>query len=89
MRGPAAEEIVNRPKSAYPASRDPGYVETLKNLVIEMIDEPGAPLFDLLDRVRVRDGRRGGPFMVTAADPGRAGRRRGDRDHRPRTGGRL
>ncbi|MEU8309328.1 asparagine synthase (glutamine-hydrolyzing) [Actinomadura sp. NPDC048955] len=48
------EEIVNRPKSAYPASRDPGYVETLKNLVIEMIDEPGAPLFDLMDRARVR-----------------------------------
>ncbi|MEV4003879.1 asparagine synthase (glutamine-hydrolyzing) [Actinomadura sp. NPDC049753] len=48
------EEIVNRPKSAYPASRDPGYVETLKNLVIEMIDEPGAPLFDLMDRAEVR-----------------------------------
>ncbi|MGC4958961.1 asparagine synthase (glutamine-hydrolyzing) [Actinomadura citrea] len=48
------EEIVNRPKSAYPASRDPGYVETLKNLVIETIDEPGAPLFDLMDRAKVR-----------------------------------
>ncbi|GGQ47424.1 asparagine synthase (glutamine-hydrolyzing) [Actinomadura coerulea] len=48
------EEIVNRPKSAYPASRDPGYVETLKNLVVDMIGEPGAPLFDLMDRERVR-----------------------------------
>ncbi|NDU72054.1 asparagine synthase (glutamine-hydrolyzing) [Actinomadura sp. DSM 109109] len=47
-------EIVDRPKSAYPASRDPGYVETLKNLVIEKLDEPGAPLFDLMDREKVR-----------------------------------
>ncbi|MGI5200743.1 asparagine synthase (glutamine-hydrolyzing) [Spirillospora sp. CA-108201] len=48
------EEIVGRPKSAYPASRDPGYVETLKNLVVEMTGEPGAPLFDLMDRAKVR-----------------------------------
>ncbi|OLT23236.1 asparagine synthase (glutamine-hydrolyzing) [Actinomadura sp. CNU-125] len=49
------DEIVNRPKSAYPASRDPGYVETLKELVIETIDDPNAPLFDLMDRDRVRE----------------------------------
>lgn len=48
------DEIVNRPKSAYPASRDPGYAETLKNLVIETLGDPGAPLFDLMDRAKVR-----------------------------------
>ncbi|MBE1536761.1 asparagine synthase (glutamine-hydrolyzing) [Actinomadura algeriensis] len=49
------DEIVDRPKSAYPASRDPGYVEALRKLVLETIDDPGAPLFDLMDRARVRE----------------------------------
>ncbi|RSN71007.1 asparagine synthase (glutamine-hydrolyzing) [Actinomadura sp. WAC 06369] len=48
------EEIVDRPKSAYPASRDPGYVETLKGLVLERAGDPNAPLFDVLDREKVR-----------------------------------
>lgn len=47
-------EVVGRPKSAYPASRDPGYLETMRNLVVELIGEPDAPLFDLLDREKVR-----------------------------------
>ena len=47
-------EIVNRPKSAYPASRDPGYLEAMKNLVLETIAEPNAPIFDLMDREKVR-----------------------------------
>ncbi|MFC4909668.1 asparagine synthase (glutamine-hydrolyzing) [Actinomadura gamaensis] len=48
------DEIVNRPKSAYPASRDPAYVSRLKGLVLDLLDEPDAPLFDLMDRRKVR-----------------------------------
>ncbi|RFU39908.1 asparagine synthase (glutamine-hydrolyzing) [Actinomadura logoneensis] len=48
------EEVVNRPKSAYPASRDPGYVASLQRLVLDLVGEPGAPLFDLMDREKVR-----------------------------------
>ncbi|MBO2445659.1 asparagine synthase (glutamine-hydrolyzing) [Actinomadura barringtoniae] len=48
------DEIVNRPKSAYPASQDPEYRETVRTMVVEMIDDPDAPLFDLMDRERVR-----------------------------------
>jgi asparagine synthase (glutamine-hydrolysing) len=48
------DEIVKRPKSAYPASRDPGYLGILKNLVIETIDDPNAPLLDLMDRTKIR-----------------------------------
>ncbi|MCP2342411.1 asparagine synthase (glutamine-hydrolyzing) [Actinomadura rupiterrae] len=48
------EEIVNRPKSAYPASQDPVLVATMRDLVLDVLDEPGAPLFDLMDREKVR-----------------------------------
>lgn len=48
------EEIVNRPKSAYPASRDPGFVTAMQALVLDLLDEPSAPLFDLMDREKVR-----------------------------------
>ncbi|TDD84520.1 asparagine synthase (glutamine-hydrolyzing) [Actinomadura darangshiensis] len=48
------DEIVKRPKSAYPASRDPEYLGMLKDLVIETADDPNAPLFDLMDRAKVR-----------------------------------
>ncbi|MFD0690631.1 asparagine synthase (glutamine-hydrolyzing) [Actinomadura fibrosa] len=48
------DEIVNRPKSAYPASRDPGYLATMRDLVLDLLGEPNAPLFDLMDREKVR-----------------------------------
>ncbi|WP_026416502.1 asparagine synthase (glutamine-hydrolyzing) [Actinomadura oligospora] len=48
------EEIVNRPKSAYPASQDPGYVAAMQDLVLGLLDEPDAPLFALMDREKVR-----------------------------------
>lgn len=48
------EEIVTRPKSAYPASQDPEYLATVQNLVIDMVGDPDAPLFELMDRERVR-----------------------------------
>ncbi|MFG3658010.1 asparagine synthase (glutamine-hydrolyzing) [Streptomyces sp. NPDC047706] len=47
-------EVVERPKSAYPASRDTGYVERLRALVLDLVAEPNAPVFDLLDRTKVR-----------------------------------
>jgi asparagine synthase (glutamine-hydrolysing) len=48
------DEIIKRPKSAYPASRDLAYLDTLKKLVLETIDDPDAPLFELMDRAKVR-----------------------------------
>ncbi|GAA4638911.1 asparagine synthase (glutamine-hydrolyzing) [Actinoallomurus vinaceus] len=48
------DEIVTRPKSAYPASQDPGYVAAMQGLVLDVLDEPDAPLFDLMDREKVR-----------------------------------
>lgn len=66
-------EVVERPKSAYPASRDTGYVERLRGLVLDMVGEPNAPVFDLLDRTKVRTAVTSGldrlPGPITAVTP--------------------
>ncbi|MEU6884822.1 asparagine synthase (glutamine-hydrolyzing) [Streptomyces viridosporus] len=66
-------EVVERPKSAYPASRDTGYVERLRGLVLDMVGEPNAPVFDLMDRAKVRAAVTSGldslPGPITAVTP--------------------
>ncbi|MFC5185560.1 asparagine synthase (glutamine-hydrolyzing) [Actinomadura harenae] len=48
------EEIVTRPKSAYPASQDPGYVAVMRDRVLGLLEVSDAPLFTLMDREKVR-----------------------------------
>lgn len=47
-------EVVNRPKSAYPVSRGDQYQEAMLSLVLELLSDPTAPVFGLLDPERVR-----------------------------------
>ena len=47
-------EIVTRPKSAYPVSRNDDYVERLRDLVLALLADGDAPVFELLDRRRVQ-----------------------------------
>ncbi|PKW16550.1 asparagine synthase (glutamine-hydrolyzing) [Saccharopolyspora spinosa] len=67
------DEVVNRAKSAYPVSRDPAYVEQLRSLVLDLVAEPDAPVFQLVDRQRVRASVAAGavdlPGPITAASP--------------------
>ncbi|MEV0911260.1 asparagine synthase (glutamine-hydrolyzing) [Streptomyces hokutonensis] len=53
-RGLLPDEIVDRPKSAYPASRNDEYVERMKGLVLELLADPHARVFDLVDRDRAK-----------------------------------
>lgn len=67
-------EIINRPKSAYPASRDTQYVARVRELVLQLLSEPTAPVFDVLDREKIRclvesDGLDGLPGPITASTP--------------------
>ncbi|MFJ9818658.1 asparagine synthase (glutamine-hydrolyzing) [Streptomyces sp. NPDC101151] len=48
------DEVVDRPKSAYPASRNDTYVARMRDLVLDLLADPHAPVFDLVDRERVR-----------------------------------
>lgn len=53
-RGLVPHEVVSRTKSAYPASRDASYLQTLRTLVLDLVSNPSRPVFDLLDRGAVR-----------------------------------
>ena len=66
-------DVVNRPKSAYPVSRGSEYLTRMTGLVRDMLDEPDARVFELLDREKVRAAVGGRledlPGPITAASP--------------------
>lgn len=71
--GVVPPEVVARTKSAYPATRDPRYVEMLRSLVLDLVAEPNRPVFDLLDRGAIRTAVTSGletlPGPITATTP--------------------
>ena len=67
-------QIIDRAKSAYPASRNSEYVRRMRELVLQLLSDPAAPVFDVLDREKVRravesDGLGGLPGPITAGTP--------------------
>ncbi|MCW3840374.1 asparagine synthase (glutamine-hydrolyzing) [Micromonospora yasonensis] len=49
------DEVVNRRKSAYPTTQDRRYDVALTAWAREVLADPSAPLFDLVDRARLRE----------------------------------
>ena len=43
-------ELVRRPKSIYPATADPAYARAVRRQLAGLLRQPGAPLFELVDR---------------------------------------
>ncbi|UFR01762.1 asparagine synthase (glutamine-hydrolyzing) [Streptomyces sp. Go40/10] len=65
-------QVVDRPKSGYPSTPAVRYTEVLTARMHELLADPGAPVFDLVDRDRVRDAVRDGrplPSPRTAPNP--------------------
>ncbi|MFF5438985.1 asparagine synthase (glutamine-hydrolyzing) [Streptomyces achromogenes] len=48
------KSVYDRVKSPYPSTQDPGYARALQEQVKELLARPSHPVFDLLDRDRVR-----------------------------------
>lgn len=44
------DEIVNRKKSPYPKTHNPTYLKTVKSMLIEIMNNPNAPINNLLNR---------------------------------------
>jgi asparagine synthase (glutamine-hydrolysing) len=55
------EKVLNRPKSAYPATQDHAYGELLRARFAELRNDPGAPVAPLLDEDATADALRGAP----------------------------
>ncbi len=47
-------EVAQRPKSMFPAVRNPGYEQGIRDRMTALLDRPDAPLFHLVDPAKVR-----------------------------------
>jgi asparagine synthase (glutamine-hydrolysing) len=56
-------EIVNRRKSIYPTSADPAYARAVRAQAESLLAEPGAPLFEIVDRSRLTAAFRADPAL--------------------------
>jgi len=65
------QEVLRRRKSAYPASRDVSYLHRMRELVADLLAQPAAPVFDLVDPAKVAGalGSDTVPGPITAATP--------------------
>jgi asparagine synthase (glutamine-hydrolysing) len=61
------DEILNRPKSAYPAMHNPAYDRMVHEKVQTLLADPSSPLAPALDRQRVADLADQGPTMTHAS----------------------
>ncbi len=62
-------EVAWRPKSAYPASRDTAYGDAMQARMGELLDDPHAPLFDLVDPARLRTAIQRGNTAPASSSP--------------------
>ncbi|QKW26235.1 asparagine synthase (glutamine-hydrolyzing) [Streptomyces seoulensis] len=65
------KSVYDRVKSPYPSTQDPAYAQALQGHVKELLARPGHPVFDLVDRERVREAAyRDAPVSTQAARRG-------------------
>lgn len=49
------EPVLRRRKSPYPSTQDPAYERTLRQSLVEVVDDPQAPIAELINPPRVRE----------------------------------
>jgi asparagine synthase (glutamine-hydrolysing) len=54
LRGLLPEEVLTRKKSPYPKTHNPHYLQEMRQRVEQLLQEPEAPLFALIDRQQVQ-----------------------------------
>jgi asparagine synthase (glutamine-hydrolysing) len=63
------DDITWRPKSAYPTTKDPSYAKAIDAATAELLADPAAPLFDLVDRKALRDAVDSGHTSAATSAP--------------------
>jgi len=64
-RGVVPNETLDRPKSGYPGTHDPGYEHEVVRYIEKMVDDRTSPLHGLLDAQRIRTIRENGDRTMT------------------------
>jgi asparagine synthase (glutamine-hydrolysing) len=59
------QSVVDRVKSPYPSTQDPGYAAALQQQVKEVLAEPGSRVFDLVDRTWLTETVQRDPATMT------------------------
>ncbi|HYF91020.1 MAG TPA: asparagine synthase (glutamine-hydrolyzing) [Symbiobacteriaceae bacterium] len=54
MRGVLPDDILYRKKSPYPKTHNPAYYNAVRSWVLQILDDPSAPLHQIIDAVAVR-----------------------------------
>jgi asparagine synthase (glutamine-hydrolysing) len=62
------QSVVDRVKSPYPSTQDPGYAAALQLQVKEVLAEPSNPVFDLVDRAWATEAVERDPASITTLD---------------------
>jgi len=55
LEGVLPDDVLERKKSPYPKTHNPGYLAVVRDNFLEILDDPGSPLNDLLDTVKMRE----------------------------------
>ncbi|WP_027092064.1 asparagine synthase (glutamine-hydrolyzing) [Cohnella thermotolerans] len=63
LEGVLPHEVLYRKKSPYPKTHNPGYLNAVRGLLLERLDDPSCPLLPLIDAGKVRE-------IAAQADPG-------------------
>jgi asparagine synthase (glutamine-hydrolysing) len=53
-RGILPEDVLQRKKSPYPKTHDPQYVQALRTIVTEMLEDPSSPILPFINRQKVK-----------------------------------
>lgn len=54
LSGVLPDDVRYRKKSAYPATRNPSYLQAVQQMILDLLNTPGAPLLRLIDRPKIR-----------------------------------
>lgn len=55
LKGLLPDEVLERKKSPYPKTHNPSYLEAVRGLALQMLDDPGSPLLPLINLPKVRE----------------------------------
>ncbi|MFD0768804.1 asparagine synthase (glutamine-hydrolyzing) [Bacillus sp. CGMCC 1.60114] len=64
FKGILPDDVRNRRKSAYPTSQDPNYLQLIRNLTLEILSDHNAPVFNLVDKMKLRTIAEGTNFHI-------------------------
>ena len=55
LEGMLPEDVLWRKKSPYPKTHNPAYIEVIRQMILDLLDDPASPLLPLISREQVKE----------------------------------